>query len=131
MIARAFAPFLLLALAPLGDGAASAKPRDMVPAATPDGPPQSCIPIAGLGQSEVRDDRTIDFFVGSRVYRSVLPDACPELGFERAFSYATSLSELCSTDIITVLHQGTPQIRGPSCGLGPFQPVKLVGKGAR
>jgi hypothetical protein len=39
------------------------------------------------------------------------------------------LSQLCSTDIITVLMMGGPGLmRGASCGLGKFQPVTGVPK---
>ncbi len=95
------------------------------PVVTPAGKPVSCIPIIGIDHTEVRDDRTIDFFMrGKTRYRNVLPNSCPELGFERAFSYETSLSQLCSVDIITVFRNGGggPR-RGASCGLGQFQPV--------
>jgi hypothetical protein len=93
------------------------------PVATPAGDPVDCISLP-IGQSVVRDDRTIDFFVGRTVYRNVLPRSCPSLGFDRAFSYATSISRLCSLDIITVLQQTGGQLsRGALCGLGKFQPV--------
>ena len=60
---------------------------------------------------------------GGRVYRNTLPHGCPSLGFEERFSYSTSLSQLCSTDIITVLRP--PGVaRGASCGLGQFQPIE-------
>ena len=114
---------LMLALAAPG----SARDRKAVPAAAPLGPPVSCIPLRQVRESAVRDDRTIDFITGNRrAYRVTLPDACPGLGFEQAFSYATSLSQLCQQDIITVLHQGGGLWRGASCGLGPFQPVELA-----
>jgi hypothetical protein len=104
---------------------AAATGKDAWKAARPVGKPESCIPIAQIRESRVRDDSTIDFYtVGRRVYRNVLPHSCPSLGFEKAFSYATSLSQLCSTDIITVLHQGGGRVRGASCGLGQFQPVE-------
>ena len=76
-----------------------------------------------IRETRVRNDRTIDFYAnGGKVYRNVLPYSCPSLGFEERFSYKTSLSQLCSTDIITVLT--SPGIkRGASCGLGKFQPV--------
>ena len=107
---------------------AAAPARDQVPAATPAGEPVDCLPITQLRESEVRDDRTIDFFTsGRRVYRVTLPQSCPELGFERAFSYETSLSQLCSTDIITVFRTSPPS-RGASCGMGRFQPVTLAGR---
>ena len=109
----------LIALATVS--AAGAKAPPVVASA---GAPQSCIPIIGIQQSIVRDDRTIDFIMrGKTAYRNVLPNSCPELGFERAFSYETSLSELCSTDIITVFRNGGGLRRGASCGLGQFQPV--------
>ena len=121
-IARLATPVALLFMAATID-AATARPRE-VPPATPDGKPVSCVPIVGL-QSKVRDDRTIDFFQGRRAWRNTLPQSCPSLGFEQAFSYATSLSQLCSSDIITVFRQGGG-IPGASCGLGEFQPVKGV-----
>ncbi len=107
-----------------------ARDRGGVPEASPAGAPQSCIPISGMRESHVRDDRTIDFVTsGGKVYRNTLPYVCPSLGFEARFSYATRLSQLCSTDIITVLEtSGGPGLsRGASCGLGPFQPVTLSG----
>ena len=112
-------PTLLVALL------AAAPARDRVPPATPIGPAVDCVPIPQLRESRVRDDRTIDFFTsGRRVYRVTLPQSCPELGFEQRFAYETSLSQLCSTDIITVL-RASPVSRGASCGLAPFQPVSL------
>lgn len=90
----------------------------------PAGKPVSCIPINQIRESRVRDDSTIDFYMnGKQVYRNRLPNSCSELGFERAFSYATSLSQLCSTDIIHVFRQGEPRMPGASCGLGEFQPI--------
>ncbi len=56
-----------------------------------------------------------------------LPNGCPGLGFEERFAYKTTIGQLCSTDIITVLRTGG--INGPSCGLGEFVPVELVPEG--
>ena len=42
---------------------------------------------------------------GGKVYRNTLPNSCPRLGFEEAFSYSTSINQLCSTEIIYVLEQ--------------------------
>jgi hypothetical protein len=83
----------------------------------------SCVQLNGIESTRVRDDSTIDFYMnGHKVYRNRLPNSCPQLGFEERFAFKTSLSELCSTDIITVLM--SPGIsRGASCGLGQFQPV--------
>lgn len=101
--------------------------RDRVPAATPIGPARTCIPINQIRESRVRSDRVIDFVTtGRKVYRVTLPQDCPSLGFEQRFTYATSLSQLCAQDIITVLYQASGIQRGASCGLAPFQPVELA-----
>ncbi len=104
----------------------AAADRDRAPAATPAGPAVSCLGLAQIRETRVRDDRTIDFVTrGGKVYRNTLPYACPELGFEQRFAYATSLSQLCSVNIITVLRE-SPVSSGASCGLGQFHPVKLT-----
>ncbi|MFS0736566.1 hypothetical protein ABC347_05910 [Sphingomonas sp. 1P06PA] len=120
-------PFALAAAALLVVPAAAAK-RDRVPAAVPAGAVETCIPITSIRESKVRDDRTIDFIMkNGRVYRNVLPSSCPRLGFEQAFSYRTSLSRLCSVDIITVLDRAGPGLtQGAGCGLGTFQPVTIA-----
>ena len=123
---------LLLALAVAAIAVPVAARDRSVPAATPDGKPVSCIPLIQIRASHVRSDNVIDFEMsGGRYYRNTLPNSCPQLGFEERFSYATSLSQLCSTDIITVLQSGGSGgvMRGASCGLGEFQPVKLAKKG--
>jgi hypothetical protein len=122
---------MLLAALTLAAFAAPSVARDRAqpPAATPSGPAKSCIPLRQISASHVRDDRTIDFeMTGRTVYRNTLPYACPGLGFEQRFSYATSLSELCSVDTITVLEAGPGLTRGATCGLGQFQPVTLAHK---
>ena len=103
----------------------AARDRDAVPPAVPDGPARSCVPLTQLRDSNVRNNRVIDFRVsGDRYYRVTLPQDCPGLGSERRFSYATSLGQLCAQDIITVLYQA-PLMRGASCGLAEFQPVRI------
>ncbi|MEH3100679.1 hypothetical protein [Sphingomonas adhaesiva] len=121
------APILLACIAAAALAAPSvARDRNAAPAATPAGEPQTCIPIQSIRESLVRNDRVIDFRTnGDRFYRVTLPQSCPGLGFERRFSYATSLSQLCAQDIITVFTQNPP-MRGASCGLAPFQPVTIA-----
>lgn len=104
----------------------AARDLNAAPAATPAGKPQSCIPLRNIRETLVRNDRVIDFrMTGGRYYRVTLDRPCPQLGFERRFSYATSLSQLCQQDIIRVL-VGTTVMPGASCGLAPFQPVTLA-----
>ena len=90
------------------------------------GEPESCISLARIRSTQVHDDRTIDFRMsGQRTYRNTLPNRCAGLGREEAFSYETSLSRLCSSDIITVIQSGTARVNGPSCGLGQFQEIEF------
>ncbi|AEG48714.1 hypothetical protein Sphch_1023 [Sphingobium chlorophenolicum L-1] len=106
---------------------ASAKtaPDNLVPV----GKPVDCVQIRSISSTQVRDDRTIDFIMnGNKVYRNTLPNSCPSLGFEKRFLYKTSLSQLCSVDIITVLYQGGGLQPGASCGLGKFQPMQKMAK---
>ncbi|WP_010161769.1 MULTISPECIES: hypothetical protein [unclassified Sphingomonas] len=118
---------LILAAVALLSATTAAAAREQIPVATPDGESVSCVPLIQIRETRVRDDRTIDFIMsGRKVYRNTLPSSCPSLGFEQRFSYATSLSQLCSTDIITVLYQAPYLTPGASCGLGQFQPVTLA-----
>lgn len=100
---------------------AKKKPDNLVPKA--DAKEVDCVNLAQIRETRVRDDSTIDFHMtGGRIYRNTLPMSCPQLGFEEKFTYKTSLSQLCSTDIITVLTTMGPGLnRGASCGLGHFQ----------
>jgi hypothetical protein len=89
----------------------------------------SCLSLSSIRESKVIDDRTIDFVLrDGSVLRNTLPNACPQLGFERAFSYSTSINQLCSVDIITVIVQGGGVRTGASCGLGNFVPYTPVPK---
>lgn len=94
--------------------------QEMVPA----GDPISCINIVQIRNTQVIDDQTIDFIMrDGTILRNNLPQRCPGLGFERAFSYNTSINQLCNVNIITVINQGGRPMQGASCGLGMFQPV--------
>ncbi len=121
---------IMTALSLLTAGSAGIAERgvDDVPPARSIGTAVSCIPLVQIRESRVHNDRVIDFRVsGKKWYRNTLPIDCPSLGFEERFSYRTSISQLCSQDIITVLRSGgTGGLdRGPSCGLGKFEPVEI------
>ncbi len=114
--------YLALGLAILAATPLAAKSTPLPRVVT--GPPVSCINLRNIRSTNVVDDQTIDFHMsGNQVYRNTLPNSCPQLGFERAFAYQTSISQLCSVDIITVIVQGSGSMRGASCGLGQFTPV--------
>lgn len=122
----------LLTLLPLAAAACAPYDRDArydasnVPPARVVGDPVSCIQLHQANDSRVRDDRTIDFMRNSREgWRNVLPNSCPGLASQNAFTYETSLSQLCSTDIIYVLETAGGLRRGVGCGLGQFVPIVL------
>jgi hypothetical protein len=123
---RTLALVFTLGLFAAGSTALTARDHNQVPEAREIGKPEMCIPLHSISESRVRSDQVIDFRIyGNKWYRNTLPYACPSLGFEERFAYQTSLSQLCSVDIITVIQ--SPGIsRGSSCGLGKFQPVELV-----
>ncbi len=119
------------AVVALGLTTASARDRNAVPEATPDGAAVSCVQLSNIRSTSVHGDSVIDFKMSNgKVYRNTLPMSCPSLGFEERFLYKTSIGQLCSVDIITVL-QSPGLSQGPSCGLGKFQPVKLTKIAAR
>jgi hypothetical protein len=116
---------LALALACIAGPVLAKKPDNLVPA----GKAVDCVQLNAIRSTEVRDDSTIDFIMnGNKVYRNTLPNSCPSLGFEKRFLYKTSLSQLCSVDIITVLYQAGGLQPGASCGLGKFQPMEKIAK---
>lgn len=122
---RKLVPAALIAL--VATVPSTARDRNEIPVATETGPAQDCVSLARLRDSHVRNDRVIDFMTGNRRgYRVTLDQACPGLGFERAFTYSTSLSQLCRQDIITVLRNAGGLERGASCGLSAFQPIELA-----
>ena len=125
--------FWTLALLPLGlagcmEGGPGRHTTGGIVEAKVVGEPQSCIPINQIRESRIRDDMTIDFIGnGKQVWRVSLGTPCPSLKSENKFSYETSLSQLCSTDIIHVLHDfGGKLERGAGCGLSQFIPVELL-----
>jgi hypothetical protein len=80
-----------------------------------------CIDLVRIDRSEVIDDQTIRFHMkGGRIWENKLPFKCPQLGFEKSFSYATSISKLCSVDTIRVFISGAAGPNGATCGLGDF-----------
>ena len=120
----------LLALA----GCTQERPTErpvVAPAAKVVGEPQNCVNLRSFNTTRVRDDWTIDFIrgAGKKAWRNTLPHRCNGLRSDDAFSYETSLSQLCSSDIIHVLYRSGGDLqRGAGCGLGQFVPVELEKK---
>ena len=129
-IARLALVAALVALAGCAaDGQKTARPAPAPATPIPGATVENCVQLQSIRETKVIDDRTIDFYLrDGRVLRNNLPRSCPQLGFERAFSYATSINQLCSVDIITVVVQSGGIRRGASCGLGKFSPIEKPAK---
>jgi hypothetical protein len=123
LLCLAIAPLALAACTQEGPGT----PPPVSPAARVIGPPESCVQIAQYHETRIRNDWTIDFIRdGRHAWRNTLPQRCNGLKSADAFSFKTSLTQLCSTDIVHVLeHWGNSLHEGAGCGLGPFVPVEL------
>lgn len=87
------------------------------------GEAQRCIIPSNITRTQVVSDRVIDFSLGGRLYRNVLPEACPRLGFERRIAYDVRGGQLCAPDIFRVL-DASPGIPGPACSFGEFQRIE-------
>ena len=110
-------------------------PKPVAPApqtAAPAPASRSCVDLARISEARVISDRVIDFHLrDGTILKNNLPNACPGLGVEKAFTYSTSLSRLCSTDIITVIHTGGGPRTGASCGLGSFTAAAVAAPAAK
>ena len=102
---------------------------DDLPPVRVTGAAENCISTRNIRDTRVQSDRVIDFeMTGDRVYRNTLPNRCPGLGFERAFSYDTTIGRLCNPEIIYVLRETAGTIeRGAGCAIGNFVPVEYTG----
>lgn len=88
------------------------------------GKERTCIQVSRIGSTKVIDDYNILFKMkGRKAYLNTLPYRCPRLGYERAFSYALSINQLCNVDLITVFDP-TSSIVGATCGIGKFVEYK-------
>ncbi|MEO0439328.1 MAG: hypothetical protein AAF067_00485 [Pseudomonadota bacterium] len=94
------------------------------------GEPENCIRRSQIRSTDVISDSIIDFKMrGGDIYRNTLPNRCSGLAFEEAFSYRTSVNQLCSVDIIRVIDNSGGGIRERNaCGLGKFQKIEKTKK---
>lgn len=93
----------------------------------PTGEVKRCISLNRISNTRVLDDKTILFKMrGRKHYVNRMKHACPSLKREERFMYKTSIGQLCSIDIITVLDSFGRS--WASCGLGKFEEIKLKPK---
>ncbi len=92
-----------------------------------DPPPANvrCVDLNRIDHTEIVGDRNILFYMKNRsIYRNRLPQACPSLSQGNPFMYRVVLSQLCDTDVVTVLERwGFGFTPTQSCLLGPFDLV--------
>jgi hypothetical protein len=117
-----------IAAGSVGLAAVYAKDRKPAPEMRAVGEAKSCVNLRSIRSTNVVDNQTIDFKVdGGKTLRNVLPYSCPSLKMQDAFSYRTSLNQLCSVDVIRVLNNYGGQLsEGAACGLGKFQQVEAI-----
>lgn len=86
---------------------------------------RDCVSLARIDRTRVVNDNTILFYMlGPDVYVNNLPRRCNGLKRTDAFSYKTSLAQLCSQDIIRGLRNiGGQFMPSAACGLGKFVPI--------
>ena len=79
----------------------------------------TCLGISKIQETKILDDQTILFKSDmNKIYINRLPKQCSGLKIADAFSYGTSLSRLCSVDMIRVLENDSSATS--TCGLGEF-----------
>ena len=121
-------PMAGLAACASTDGEPRPDPALAGPAVKVVGEAKSCINRTRVRNTRVRSDQVIDFEMrGGKVFRNVLASPCPRLGFERSFTYNTSIDQLCRPEIIYTLDTiGGRLDRGAGCSLGDFVPVEYL-----
>lgn len=88
---------------------------------------KNCVSLNRISRTKVLDDRTVFFEMrGKKHYVNRMDRKCPSLKREERFMYKTSIGQLCSIDIITVL-DGFGR-SWASCGLGKFEEIELKPK---
>lgn len=114
--------------ATLALAAAPATSSDQIAQVRTVGEPVDCVSISRIRDTDVVDDKTIDFkMIGGKTYRNTLSNSCPGLQFEDRFSYRATTSQLCNVDTIRVLENWGGKLQnGAGCGLGKFQQIEKV-----
>ncbi len=86
---------------------------------------RECVGLRSIDRTRIVNDQTIVFYMlGKDVYVNYLPRRCNGLKRTDAFSYETSLSQLCHLDIIRGLRNfGGSLSPTVACGLGKFVPI--------
>lgn len=126
ILATTTALLLGASLAQAAEPAAAPAPKAEAPKTV------DCLDLIQIDRTQVLDDQTILFHMKNRkIWKNTLPYRCPQLGFEKAFKYKTSIGRICNVDMITVLHTGGGIMEGATCGLGTFEAYTPPPKGEK
>ena len=82
-----------------------------------------CLRLVSIQSTEILNDRQILFKVAGGAWLQE-PKNCSTLRKHYALSYKTSMSQLCTTDIITLIDASTPESFVGSCSFEPFQKLE-------
>ena len=90
---------------------------------------EACPSLVSIREARPVSDTRIDFITsGGTVYRNDLPGRCSGLMSNRAFTYETSMTQLCQADIIRIVEQTGGYHLGASCALGRFTQTDAAGE---
>ena len=86
---------------------------------------ENCVNLRSVQRIEIVDEHHILFFMrDGKVYNNHLSRRCPGLRRDDTIMYRTTLNQLCSIDMFTVLDNfGGGFMPGATCSLGKFHPA--------
>jgi hypothetical protein len=89
--------------------------------------PQNCVPQRDLRDNTSFGEGAIVFTTPSNslIYVNRPPGGCPRMGAGRAIRTRTTISQLCSGDIVDVFDNASGTPLG-SCSLGEFTPYRRL-----
>jgi hypothetical protein len=123
--ARLLALALVLGLGSIGTSVAQDDVDEPDDADERDLDSEHCVRINDIDKIDIVDADTLVFRMRrGKVYRNELPHRCPGLRSSDTLMYRSSVGQLCSVDVVTVLEDwGFGFAPGASCGLGMFEPI--------
>lgn len=90
----------------------------------PDGA-ENCLHLRTVDRIEILDEQHILFHMrNGEIFNNHLPRKCPGLRRDDTIMYRTTLNQLCSIDMFTVLENiGGGFLPGTACSFGKFYPA--------
>lgn len=115
---------VLLAILLMTSACAISDQHEVEDAELPEGV-ENCVYLRSVDRIEILDEQHILFFMrNGTIFNNHLPRKCPGLRRSDTIMYRTSLNQLCSIDMFTVLENiGGGFMPGPACSFGKFYPA--------